>query len=1459
MKINQGKFHIISYYKIITDINLYLCIIFNLFFIPSYLSKKNLYSFRELNLDSEITLKIKGNGTQDIIYPWGTPTPSQIYINGELQSTTGKSVSLEKEENTIRMIFNSAFTSCANFFAYMNNIVEVDLSKFDASSITDMGNMFKSCSALTSLKIGKIDTSSVTSMGGMFYGCSHLTSLDLNGLNTSNVESMENMLYECSNLKEIHMDNFDTEKVTKMNGMFFHCLSLTTLDLSSFKTSSLVSVANMFENCASLISLNVENFDTSNNEAFNLMFYGCSSLISLNLKSFNTSKNSGSHSVFTGVPSQLIFCADMTKLETFKNMISFTENCNDTCFSGNNPKLIINKKQCTLNCQNDDTYIYEYKNLCFQECPEGTHALPDNRFLCLNIQEGVFLDENNEYQSCYEKCLYCREKGNEDNHKCLECISEYIFLNETNLENNCYEKCPYNYYFDSNNIYHCTESDSCPQNYEKKINEKKKCIERCQKDDTYKYEYNNICYVKCPNNTYIENDDICYEKEVEVSSNIISDNIKDTIDYTDNSYINTDINTENNIENTDSNTENNIDSTDSNTENNIDSTDINTENNIENTDSNTENNIDSTDSNTENNIDSTDSGSEIDNNGNHNDQSNYNENSNESCYSSCASCSGQGDSNNNNCLECIKNYILIKSPQNYSNCYIKCEYYYYFDSSNNYYCTDNNDCPPEQSKLIKSKKKCINDCSKDDIYIYEENNICVKFISQDGKILICPINLPYEKSQECVEACTSEEFLNKECIINNKNNKTAQDNIIQSIKTDLTNGNLKSILSNVINGSKTDFVLEDTDAIYQLTSSDNQKNNDYQNVSSILLGDCEDKLKETYDISEDEPLLIFKIDVLEKGLNIPIIEYEIYHPLTLEKLELDCCNDTKIGISIPVSINEDYLFKYNSSNDYYNDLCYSYTTETGTDLVMRDRQKEYKNNNYSLCESNCDYTNYNTTTKKAFCECKPKGTFTSISDIKDSPDKLLTSFKDLKNAINLEIMKCYSLLLSKEGLIKNIGSYVLLFTIGIHIISVFLFIAKGYNIIHQTVNNLVKQLIDNMNKKEEKNHENNKEEKNHKDHKTKKDDKKEKKNKNNKEEKDAANKKGNKNKKSNKKLKYSSSTKTMLKNNIKEKNKRKNIKSKTTKKITTVEKHNPVGRRKKNKISTKILSDEYNSKSNTNTKLNLKELKYLDKRGSPRKKSQKITILKIKNSVNFINIGYNEFRLKFLNYNDYELNNLLYQEALKIDKRTYWQYYWSLLKQKHLLIFSFYTSNDYNSKIIKICLFFFSFCLYYTVNALFFNYNTLHKIYQDQGKFNFIFQIPQILYSTLISTFINILVKTLSLSQKNIIELKNQKHSSNLNSKKNNLLKCLYIKFITFFVLSFLLLLFFWYYLGCFCAVYKNSQKHLFNDTLISFLLSLLYPIFLNLLPGLFRIPSLKDVNKNKEGLYKFSQLIQLI
>ena len=226
-------------------------------------------------------------------------------------------------------------------------------------------------------------------------------------------------------------------------------------------------------------------------------------------------------------------------------------------------------------------------------------------------------------------------------------------------------------------------------------------------------------------------------------------------------------------------------------------------------------------------------------------------------------------------------------------------------------------------------------------------------------------------------------------------------------------------------------------------------------------------------------------------------------------------------------------------------------------------------------------------------------------------------------------------------------------------------------------------------------------------------------------------------------------------------------------------------------------------------------------------------------------------------YIDYEINNLEYHKALQFDKRSYLQYYFSLLKTKHLIIFTFYTKNDYNSRVIKVILFLFTFSLYLTVNALFFNDSTMHKIYEDKGSFDFLYQIPKILYSTIITSVINSIINYFSLTEKEFLEFKNGKNENeNFDKKQFKLLKCLNIKFIIFYILTFTFLILFWYYLSCFSAVYKNTQIHLLKDTLISFGLSLIYPFGLNLLPGIFRILSLKT--KNRKCIYAFSKIIQL-
>ena len=128
----------------------------------------------------------------------------------------------------------------------------------------------------------------------------------------------------------------------------------------------------------------------------------------------------------------------------------------------------------------------------------------------------------------------------------------------------------------------------------------------------------------------------------------------------------------------------------------------------------------------------------------------------------------------------------------------------------------------------------------------------------------------------------------------------------------------------------------------------------------------------------------------------------------------------------------------------------------------------------------------------------------------------------------------------------------------------------------------------------------------------------------------------------------------------------------------------------------------------------------------------------------------------------------------------------------------------------------------------------MHQIYEDGGKYNFIYQIPQIIYSALISSFLNSILKTLTLTEKNVLEIKHEADNTNIEKKAKEIVKCFYYKYIIFFVISFPFLFFCAYYLGCFCEVYINTQIHLIKDSLIGLGITFLYPIFLYIFGALF-------------------------
>ena len=681
----------------------------------------------------------------------------------------------------------------------------------------------------------------------------------------------------------------------------------------------------------------------------------------------------------------------------------------------------------------------------------------------------------------------------------------------------------------------------------------------------------------------------------------------------------------------------------------------------------------------------------------------------------------------------------------------------------------------------------------------EKNN------NDDGKKIFCPADFPYE----IIEECETEDFFNRICKINN-NSTIVLEKTINFIKNNIIKRKINSLLTKIIE-EKEDLIVKEENIIYQITSTENQNNNNYYNISSIQLGECENKLKKYNNISQNESLFIFKIDYYIPEYLIPIIEYEVYNPYTKEPLNLGICDEESINISIPVIIDENEIFKYNPNSSFYNDICFPYKTENGTDITLNDRKNEYNNKNLSLCEKNCQFSQYKIEPKNVICECEIKNKFDQLSYIENNKAKILNYFISFDKITNFNIIKCFKTLFCIEGIKNNIGSYIILFIIFFDFVSIIIFYCKDYKEIKSLINQLIK--LGNLNEIKKF---------------------------------DEDNKINQKNKKKFKRRQHKNNTNN--KNKVKRKNKK-------AKKIPS---NPPKNKNNKNNNIYDFNNTIFNNRENI-SKSFLKD--YQGGLNSYKQQNIRISI-----------INYNNYKISkkqkkknlitnkdILQFNDTELNFLSYEEALKYDKRTYFQYYLSLIKTKHLLLFTFYTSNDYNSRIIKICFFLFSFELLITVSSLFFQDETMHKIYENDGLLDIIHQLPPIIYSSLISILITTIVKLLSLTERNIIQIKKEASLNSINEKTKKRIKIINLKFIVFFILNIIFSFLFWYYLACFCAVYKNTQMHLLKSALISFSLSMAYPLPINLLPGIMRIPSLRDINKNKSNLYIISKFIQTI
>ena len=622
-----------------------------------------------------------------------------------------------------------------------------------------------------------------------------------------------------------------------------------------------------------------------------------------------------------------------------------------------------------------------------------------------------------------------------------------------------------------------------------------------------------------------------------------------------------------------------------------------------------------------------------------------------------------------------------------------------------------------------------------------------------------------------------------------ENNPPSKKDVVDKFRDDITNHKIDDLLPTEAN--QEDLIIKDNKTSYQITNSYNQIYKVYHDISSIKLGECEKTLKDIYHIDYETPLLIFKIDNFIEGSQVPIIEYEVYDSKNKTKLNLNHCKSDKINLVIPVSIDEENIHQYNLSSNYYNDKCTTATSKNNTDILLNDRIDEYYEQKRSICEDNCNFNEYNKEMKKANCQCEVKTEINEDSDSGFNSLKLIQNFIDLKIITNIDVIKCIKVLFSKQGFTNNYGNYCILSIIVISTISLIHFLIKGYKNFITMIDSIIKNKKKIVRAKDKKTNTINQRVK-----KTK-----------------SKNKNKNKNfppKKLN--LKYNKSFNCINLSKINDSN---CIESSTKIKVN----HRKLLRIKKEKTQ-KI----------ENISLNFKRISIYKKKNNNKKKSL----------------------IKTFENTDYELNLVDYQKALMLEKRTFFKMYISLLRSKHVILFTFFNDNNYNVYNIKVNYFFFTLTSYLSINVLFFNDLSIHNIYENEGKYDFLYQLPQIIYSTIISSIVNVIIRHLSLSEKEILLVKNNEKIKNTKQAK----KCIILKFHLFFILTFVLLIFFWFYLSCFCAVYKNSQKYILTDTSISYGLSLLYPFLFTLIACILRTCSINSRNNKRECIYTISQIL---
>ena len=389
----------------------------------------------------------------------------------------------------------------------------------------------------------------------------------------------------------------------------------------------------------------------------------------------------------------------------------------------------------------------------------------------------------------------------------------------------------------------------------------------------------------------------------------------------------------------------------------------------------------------------------------------------EPCFTNCKTCKFKGDKQVNNCTSCKKDYIFRPDVKNSTNCVENCKYYYYI-SYGKYSCTNNNQCPTQANLLIKEKKRCIDSCKNDDDYKYEFN-------------------------YECIEKCPDEAEADEDNVCRLKNKKKCylySDYFLNVNYYELESSNFSKLITRYIKG------FEDTDFHVDFYQSQNYSITIYKTLEClkelemastyINFGECYKKVQEAYNFTNRSLIILisdfFNRRILEytsfyffnpdNGVELPIDEVCKNQSFTIEK-SLTYYSD--IDIEKAKFFDKQNINIFNTSDVFYNDLCFFFESPNGKDVPLKERIKLFYPN-VTLCDESCNNIGVNVTSMKAICECTLKNL---LEETKDATKLVGLDFSSLIDSLSLDVMICYKTIFQYKYFIKCYGGMFSIFLI----------------------------------------------------------------------------------------------------------------------------------------------------------------------------------------------------------------------------------------------------------------------------------------------------------------------------------------------------------------------------------------------------------------------------------------------